>query len=239
MECKGCLCKREIWDSLLKENLLTHLNDPPKEPAAPPERFLNLEEVMQILSTLDVALVRLEGMEPTIDPQYLQLTEAIHQRIGCRIVVATNICELPSLEHTDMVVAGINAITDSLHKEYTGISNKNILENLVKVYESGKRLEVTSPFIPDYIGLEETERIAKFIAGIDKNISYVIFPYYKAGDNPWRRPTHEEMDQAGELAKKYLTNVRYYYGDEELDFQVDTIVPDAATFQKIVESRTH
>jgi pyruvate formate lyase activating enzyme len=235
MECKGCLCKRQIWDSLLRENLLRHLNDPPKESAKPPERFLDLEEVLQIVAKLNVTQIRLEGMEPTIDPQYLQITKALHDRIGARIMVATNLYELPSFDHTDMVVFGINAVTDSLHKDYTGKSNKQVLENFLKVYRSGKKLEVTSPFIPGYIDYEETERIARFVSSVDKNIPYFMFPYYKAGDNPWRRPTHDEIDTATAIVKKYLTNVHSYYGDEDIDFEVVPIFPEAELIRKTVE----
>jgi len=233
IECKGCLCKREIWSSLLKGHRLDHLTEPPKEIAQPPERFLDFEEVMQILGKLDVEKVRLEGMEPTIDPQYAKLTKALHDRLGTYNIVATNLYEMPSFEDTDMVVCGITAFTDSLHREYTGKSNEKILENMIKVYQSGIKLHVSPLFIPDYIGADETERIAKFTASIDKDIPCFIFPYYKAGDNPWRRPTHEEIDEAVGLAKRYLTNVYYYYGDEDLDFDVVTIFPDADALEEI------
>ena len=209
--------------------------DPPKESASPPEHFLDFDEVMQLVEKLDVKQIRFEGMEPTIDPQYLQITKALHDRFGTRNMVATNLFELPSFEHTDMIVVGINAITDSLHKEYTGRSNKQILENFIEVYKSGKKMEVTSPFIPGYIDIEETERIAKFVASVDANIPYFIFPYYKAGDNPWRRPTHNEIDQVAAIVKKHLTNVYHYYGDEELDFKVEPIFPALEDIIKTVE----
>ena len=221
----------------MKETNLTHLKDPPREIAKPPERFLDFEEVMQILGKLEVKKVRMEGMEPTIDPQYPQLTEALHDRFGSYNVVATNLYSVPPFEDTDMVVFGITAVTDSLHRDYTGKSNKGILENFVKVYQSGMKLEVTSLFIPDYIGADETERIAKFIASVDKDIPYFIFPYYKAGDNPWRRPTHDEIDEAVGTAKRHLTNVHYFYGDEDLNFEVVTIFPDATAFKEIVGRR--
>jgi len=238
MECKGCLCKREIWSSLLKGHRIDHLKEPPKEIAKPPERFLDFEEVMQILGKMDVKKVRLEGMEPTIDPLYPEITKALHDRFGTYNVVATNLYEMPSFEDTDMVVLGFAAFTDSIHRDYTGVSNKGILENLGKVYQSGIKLHVSPLFIPDYVGTDETERIAKFTANVDKDIPFFIFPYYKAGHNPWRRPTHEEIDEAVGVAKKHLTNVYYYYGDEDLDFDVVTIFPDADALKEIRERRS-
>ena len=239
MECRGCLCKREIYDFLLKENLPAYLKDPPKEIAKPPERFLDFEEVMQILGKLEVKKVMMGGMEPTIDPQYPQLTKALHDRLGIYNVVWTNLYTVPPLEDTDMVVFGITAVTDSLHRDYTGKSNKRILENFVKVYQSGVKLGVASLFIPDYIGKLETERIAKFIASVDRDIPCHILPYFKAGDNPWRRPTHGEMDEAVSVAKRHLTNVNCLYGDEDLKYDVVTIFPDATALKEIVGRRSN
>ncbi|MEA2121500.1 MAG: hypothetical protein EGMGGAKC_00821 [Dehalococcoides mccartyi] len=62
-------------------------------------------------------------------------------------------------------------------------------------------------FIPGYIDLEETEKIARFIASVDENIPYRMDAYFESGDNPWRPPTPEEMQMALEVARKHLKNV--------------------------------
>ena len=239
MECRGCSCKREIYDPMLKENLFDPLKDPPREIAKPPERFLNLKEVMQILSTLEVKRITLAGMEPTIDPQYAQVTKALHERFGTYNLVFTNLYTVPSLEDTDKVEVSVKAITDSLHRDYTGESNKRVLENFVKVYKSGVELLATSIYIPNYIGVDEIDRIAGFIADVDKNIPFVVLPYVKVGDNPWRRPTHAEMDEAVSVAKRHLSEVYGFYGDEELKHDEVTIFPNATDFKKIVERRSN
>ena len=68
-------------------------------------------------------------------------------------------------------------------------------------------LRAESVFIPGYIGFCETEKIAEFIASVDNDIPYRIDAYFESGDNPWIRPTPEEMEDAIELAKKHLTTV--------------------------------
>jgi pyruvate-formate lyase-activating enzyme len=123
-----------------------------------------------------------------------------------------------------MVEVGIKAVTDHLHRDYTGKSNKRVLKNFISLYQSGMKLVTESVLIPDYIGPDEIERIAKFIASVDKDIFFVLLPYFKAGDNPWRRPTRDEMDGAAGLAKKHLNNVHAVYGDEELKYEVVRIV---------------
>jgi pyruvate-formate lyase-activating enzyme len=222
-DCKGCLCQKIPHDPSLKENLVAHLEEP-NGIAKAPDRFLDFEEVMQILGKLEVKKVMMMGMEAVLDPQYPQLSKALHDRFGSYNMVCSNLYKMPSFKDTDMVEVGIKAVTDHLHRDYTGKSNKRVLKNFISLYQSGMKLVTESVLIPDYIGPDEIERIAKFIASVDKDIFFVLLPYFKAGDNPWRRPTRDEMDGAAGLAKKHLNNVHAVYGDEELKYEVVRIV---------------
>jgi len=210
---------------MLKDFVGTHVLEDPGL-AKPPGQFLDFEEVFQVLDELNIESVLLEGQEPSIDPQYPQLTEELHRRYSSNNVLLTNCYELPCLKDTDKVECGIKAITDSLHRDYTGKSNEKILRNFMKLYQEGIKLMVESVVIPGYIDIGETERIAKFIASVDKDIPYVLLPYFKAGNNPWRRPTPEEMEAAADLARKYLRNVYYFRGDEEIQYEVISIFPE-------------
>lgn len=201
-----------------------HLNDP-KRAAKPPTKFLTFDEVTNILSELDLKSIILDGQEATIDRSYYLLTEAFHKRFKTYNTVLTNGLSLPDFSHTDKIEVGIKAITDSLHIDYTGISNTKILKNYEKIYETGKDILVESVLIPGYIEADEIERVAKFMAGVDENTPFVILPYFKAGDNPWRRPTPLEMENAAQLAKKHLRNVFFFKGNEEPLFTVDNVYP--------------
>lgn len=204
---------------MLKENMTVHLEEP-KGIAKPPERFLDFEEVMQILEKLEVKWVLLEGQEPFLDPQYPRLTEALHKRYGTHNVLLTNAYKMPHLKDTDQVGVSIKAFTDSLHHHYTGKSNKRALENFVKLYQSGVQLSAETVLIPDYIDAGEIERVAEFIASVDKDIRYQIDAYFKVAGNPWRRPTLKEMDEAVSLARRHLSNVYCYKGDESQLYEV-------------------
>ena len=217
--CLGCCCKRWIYDFMLKESKTVLYHEEPKEIAKPPERFLGFEKAMQILEKLEVKWVLLEGQEASLDPQYPQLTEALHKRLGSYNVLLTNAYEMPPLKDTDMVGVSFKAFTNSLHRHYTGKSNKRVLENFVRLYQSGVKLSAETVLIPEYIDAGEVERIAKFIASVDKDIRYQIDSYFPVADCPWRRPTAEEMDEAVSLARRHLTNVHWFKGDEDLLFE--------------------
>jgi hypothetical protein len=194
--------------------------------ARPPENFLAYNEIFELLDQIPIVRVLLEGQEASIDPLYPQLTETLHKRYQSQNVLLSNLYELPDLSHTDKVVLGLKAVSDELHQDYTGVSNKRILDNFTKLHRLGMNLVVESVFIPGYIDYEETEKIAGFIAGIDKKIPYVLLPYFKAGNNPWRRPTPVEMETAANAAKRHLLNVYHFRGDEEMKYETVSIFPE-------------
>lgn len=218
LSCRACFKKYEIADLLFVKikDATFRLS---KKAEESPSRFLDLEEVKRILKGIDIARVIFMGAEPTIDPELPELAKALHNEFHTYNILLTNGFKLIDLEHIDEVVLSIKAYHDDLHRDYTGRSNKKVLENFVAVYHSGKKLRAESIFIPDYIDCPEIERIARFIAGVDKSIPYRIDAYFQVGDNPWRPPTPEEMDAPVRVAKKHLANVFCLRGDAKPTFE--------------------
>jgi len=218
-DCKGCLSKKEINNYLLKENL--HLfNEEKTGVVASPQRFLSVGDVLEILEGLDVKTVLFEGQEAALDPLYPYLTWTLHERFGTQNILCTNLYRMPPLEDTDWVQLSIKALSDDLHRDYTGKSNERVLRNFESLCRAGVRLSVATVLIPGYIDLDEIDRIAGYISGVDRNVPFNILPYFKSGDNPWRRPTPDVMAEAEVIARKHLNQVHAWRGDEELKFEV-------------------
>jgi len=237
-KCRGCSCQKLIWDWMLEE-FLDARDAEPLEIADAPHRFLSISEISAALEKLELRRVLHMGQEAILDPAYPVLAEMIHRRFGCKNVLLTNGYEMPDLRHTDKVEFGIKAITNGLHRHYTGKSNKRVLRNFKEIYNSGVEMVIESVFIPGYIDIAETERIVDFIAGVDKKLTYVLLPYFKAGNNPWRRPTPAEMEMAANIARKKLTNVYFFRGDEDLQYKVISIFPEAGSNIELEISETH
>lgn len=220
MDCRGCLCKKEVYDSFLKENLL--VGDRRSESnMEPPERFLAFDEVMELLGKLELEKVYLTGEEATVDPHFGEITKAFRERLGTRNSLYTNGYKMPVIDYIDQVEVGIKAFSDKLHRDYTGRPVKKVLDSFTKYYQAGKDLTAASIVIPGYVDAEEIEKIAKFVASVDKTIPYFLLPYFPAGDNPWRKTTEIEVAEAMELAKKHLDNVCGCKGtQEELLYEV-------------------
>ena len=227
IECRGCYCKRRIYSPMLPDFLGAHREDP-KGIVPAPEKFLTIDELLAILDKYEFTSVVLEGQEAGLDPEFANIARILHERYHTKNLLLTNGLQLPDLTHIDRVEVGIKAVSDHLNINYTGVSNKPVLENLEKLVASGKDTFVESVYIPGLIDLDEIERIARHVASVKKDMLFVILPYFKAGDNPWRRPTVVEMEKAGEVARKHLPKVFFFRGDEELKYEVVSPFPEGA-----------
>ena len=119
------------------------------------------------------------------------------------------------IPYTDVFLYDIKAYDEDIHIRCTGVSNKQILENLKYLNMLGKKTEIRIPYVPDFND-GQIEKIACFLAPL-KNITKIrVLPYHNyAGSKykalninvtlPKRLPTDEEIKQATETIKK-LTN---------------------------------
>ncbi len=237
IECRGCVCQKVVTDFMLDRNMHLHLAEY-RGPAAPPERFLEVDEVVDLIGETGAGWVLFEGQEASLDPQMPLIAEALHRKFNTHNVLLTNGYSMPSLTHIDKVAVGLKAYDERLHRDYTGHSNRTILENFVRIYRSGVPMMAETVVIPGYIDGEEVDRIARFIASVDKNIPYQLDAYLKAGDNPWRRPTVAEMDDAVAVAGKHLNHAYSYRGDEIREFGVKSIFPTEAELAAFDRSAT-
>jgi len=183
-------------------------------------RYLSLDEVLKILNRLDAKKVILLGGEPTIDPELPKLTKKLRAS-GVYSILLTNGHELTEelLENVDKICVSIKAYSDELHRKFTGKSNKNVLINFKKTYDSGVSLSSESIYIPGLIEREEIKKIARFISSIDPNIPYHIDAYVPV-NNLWQAPKPQEIKNTVKEARKHLKNVTYLCGTEKLKYKV-------------------
>ena len=78
--------------------------------------------------------------------------------------------------------------------------------------------------IPGYVNEEEIGRIARFLASVDKEIPLRIDAYWPIASKKWRPPTAREMRKAVEEAERYLVNVSFLGGSEQVQGEVVTVV---------------
>ena len=226
IQCKGCILKKILYDSMLDRNMNLYLAEPKGETAAP-KRFMDFENVIETLADLGTKSVLFEGQEASLDPAMPAIAEALHRRLHTTNILLTNGLNMPNLKHIDRVAFGLKAFDENLHVDYTGQSNKLILQNFKRIYESGVPMLAETVVIPGYVDADQIEKLAKFIASVDPNILYHLDAYSKVANNPWPRATIEDVERAAKAASKYLSNV-HFLRDEPREFSVKSIFPTEA-----------
>ena len=89
------------------------------------------------------------------------------------------------LPYTDLFLYDVKCISEDLHKDGTGFSNRLILENLQKLSDKNAEIIVRVPVIPEFNGNDyEMQKIADYLK--DLRISKVeLLPYHAMGEHKW------------------------------------------------------
>ena len=240
IQCKGCILKKILYDSMLDRNMRLYLAEPKGE-TNHPQRFMDFDSVIDTLVGLGTKSVLFEGQEASLDPMMPVIAETLHRKLNTNNILLTNGLNMPDLKHIDRVAFGLKAFNEDLHIDYTGHSNRLILQNFKRIYDSGVPMLAETVVIPGYVDAEEIGRLAKFIASVDPDILYHLDAYSKVADNPWPRATIEDVEKAAKAASKYLSNV-HFLRDEPREFSVKSVFPtetelDAPELRPAVEIR--
>ena len=91
------------------------------------------------------------------------------------------------LPYTDLFLYDIKIFDSKKHKQYVGIGNELILENLKKLLNADAKIWIRIPIIPgvnDSIG--EMQKIKAFLDSCGKPEKIELLPYHAMGENKYR-----------------------------------------------------
>jgi len=137
--------------------------------------------------------VTFSGGEPLMQPHFLHSLLKACKELAIHTAVDT--CGYAKLDvllkiskHVDLFLYDLKVINDEKHLQFTGVSNKSILENLKKLSENGPRIIVRFPLVP---GVNDDEKdileLGAFMSSL-KNIEELsLLPYHKAGSEKIKR----------------------------------------------------
>lgn len=92
------------------------------------------------------------------------------------------------LPHLDMVLYDVKQMDSVLHKEYTGVGNERILDNLCRLCESGMEVVVRTPVIPGYNDQRENfAAIAVFLGCMPRPPRVELLPYNELAGSKYPR----------------------------------------------------
>ena len=112
------------------------------------------------------------------------------------------------LPYVDTFLYDVKVMDPELHKQYIGVDNKLILDNLVKLSDAGARIYIRIPTVKEVNGNEENmKETIRFLKEHDIHPAQVnLLPYHNTGSSKYRKldmeykgndlnaPTKEEME---------------------------------------------
>jgi len=116
---------------------------------------------------------------------------------------------------TDIFLYDIKAYDEDTHLRCTGVSNRQILENLKYLDSIGKNIEIRIPYVPTY-NSSEIEKIGEFL-GTLRNLTKVrVLPYHNYAGSKYESlgmentlpkvelPTKDEIASAESIIGRYI-----------------------------------
>lgn len=93
------------------------------------------------------------------------------------------------LQHTDLFISDLKHMDSTVHKEYTGVNNQRILENMIKLVHTDKPLIVRIPVIPTVNDtIENMKAAADFILDKLENkiLQLQLLEYMHLGEEKYK-----------------------------------------------------
>ena len=169
--------------------------------------------------------VTLSGGEPLLHPAFCAELFGLLQREG--IPCAMDTCgEVPwsafeaVLPVTELFLYDLKQVNPERHRRCTGVSNERILENLRRLSDTGKEIEIRMPLVPGFNDEEENlEAAGRFLAGLKPLRGVRLLPYHSFGRSKYRAighpdtmpdvnpPSSEQLAHAADILRKHRIRV--------------------------------
>jgi pyruvate formate lyase activating enzyme len=177
---------------------------------------LSPKEIVEYCKDNSIPIIAYTYNEPAIFIEYALDTARLATKEGIKNVFVSNGYE--SEETIDFIAPYVHAMnidlksfSDDFYKKICGGKLQNVLDTIKYAYKKGIWIEITTLVIPGKNDSEEELRkIAKFIAGIDKEMPWHIsafFPMYKMTDVQTTK--YETLRKAHDIGKE--EGLKYVY----------------------------
>ena len=161
--------------------------------------------------------VTFSGGEPLAQPQFLDALLEECRRRELHTTVDTSGYAPPEvvravLAKADLVLYDLKLMDEDRHRRYTGVGNRQILENLETLDGLAPEIVVRLPLVPGINdGEDEIRRMAEFLGGLKTVHRIDLLPFHPIADGKYRRlkmenrmagvksPTRQEAEKLGAL----------------------------------------
>jgi len=92
-----------------------------------------------------------------------------------------------TLDHCDLYLYDIKCIDPNTHKEYTGVDNSLIIQNIKRLSDAKKDIWVRVPVIPGFNNTEEEmTKIAELVLTLPSVKQVTLMPYHSLGSDKYK-----------------------------------------------------
>ena len=165
--------------------------------------------------------VTFTGGEPTV--QFAALKELLEGSVasGVNTAIETNATHkdleklFPWIDH---IILDFKFADDERQIRYTGVSNKQIRENVKKAFDTGKPVLVRIPVI-NHINADEAEisEIIRFMTSLHtENIEFELLPYHEYGKIKWEKCGRDYIVRDGFIELERLKHLEKMFRDSGL-----------------------
>ena len=170
--------------------------------------------------------VTISGGEPLLQPNFLKALLAAMREAGVHVTLDTtgfgctdHLLEAAKL--ADLVLYDLKAFDDQRHRELTGVTNRNILANLLALDAVHGNVWIRLPFVPGFNDdLVELRKIAGFVSKLRCVTLVNLLPFHCTGLHKYARlgqvhglhgvevPSEEAMERAADVFREFRLPVR-------------------------------
>lgn len=155
-----------------------------------------MQEILRETLVMDTSGggVTFSGGEPLMHPeQLIELlkrcgSEGIHRAVDTSGFASPETL-LRVAQHTDLFLYDLKHMDSAIHKQYTGVGNERILQNLVLLSENGKRVQIRIPLVEGVNADEEhLHAMAAFISSLPGETPPVhVLPYHAIAERKYEK----------------------------------------------------
>jgi len=171
--------------------------------------------------------VTFSGGEPLLQYDFLKKSLKACRKGGIHTCLDTSgdvnkdkMKEISSL--TDLILYDLKLINDMEHREYTGKSNKLILDNLELLYKQGTELVIRIPIIPginnDHRHLDE---FIDHLSKMEKLKRIDLLPYHRFAANKYKQFKYaNRMNGVEDLSSDEVSQIATHFENKGFDVKI-------------------
>lgn len=183
------------------------------------EHLLNVIERQEIFYRYSGGGVTFSGGEATLQQNLLrELVNKLYDKAINLAIESSGYFEFDEvkdiLKKLDLIFIDIKHMNDSKHKEFTGVSNTKILNNIKRLNEVNDNIVVRVPLI-DGVNADKENIIetARFVKANIKNPKLELLPYHSLGDEKYdalgiEKPSRDFKRPSVELIKELIKSIK-------------------------------